>query len=327
MRKLLINSTAIATVAALSASIAVADVSISATSEMKYKSRTSEVAATNGTTTTSDSEVVFKFSNKTDSGYTVGYTVEMDAEGGATAIDEASLSISGGFGTVVLGENDGAGDRFGISALDLIAEESTDSVASARISTSADLVSGNADGTKIVYLIPAMGGFTAGVSQADSGAATGSDTTSMGVAYKIESAGSTVTIGGASTTTASTTTKDNSSNNIGLKYVSGDLKVTVAKGTFEGVDEDRNATGVAASYKLANGITLGAYMVASDDDADASEAYDVSGLEAQYTIAAGLMAVVNVNDYDYKRGNAADADMSAVNNAGSSTSLTIKAAF
>ena len=52
MRKLLINSTALATVAALTAGAAVADVSISATSEMKYKSRTSEVAATNGTTTT-----------------------------------------------------------------------------------------------------------------------------------------------------------------------------------------------------------------------------------------------------------------------------------
>ena len=36
MRKLLLNSTAIATVAALTASVAVADVSISAATELKY---------------------------------------------------------------------------------------------------------------------------------------------------------------------------------------------------------------------------------------------------------------------------------------------------
>jgi len=327
MRKLLLNSTAIATVAALTASVAVADVSISASSEMKYKSRTSEVAATNGTTTTSDSEVVFKFSNKTDSGLTVGYVVEMDAEGAATAIDEASLSISGGFGTVILGENDGAADRFGISAVDLVAEESTDSVASARINTNADVVSGNGDGTKIVYLLPAMGGLTAGVSQADSGATSGADTTSFGLAYAMEAGGTSITIGGATTTTGSSTTKDTSSNNLGVKFASGDLKVTLAQGTFDAVDEDRKANGVAASYKLANGITLGAYMVSTTDDADQGEAYDATGIEAQYTIAAGLTAVVNVNDYDYKVGNNADTDMSDVGNKGTSATLTIKASF
>ena len=50
MRKLLLNSTAIATVAALTASVAVADVSISAATELKYKSRSSQVTANDGTT-------------------------------------------------------------------------------------------------------------------------------------------------------------------------------------------------------------------------------------------------------------------------------------
>jgi len=103
MRKLLINSTALATVAALSASVAIADVSISGSTEMKYKSRSSQVAATNGTNTVTDSSVTLAFSNKTDSGLTIGYKVVMETEGGSMDADETSLTIAGGFGKVELG--------------------------------------------------------------------------------------------------------------------------------------------------------------------------------------------------------------------------------
>jgi len=327
MRKLLINSTALATVAALTASVAVADVSISGSTEMKYKSRSSTVAATNGTNTVSDSAVNFNFTNKTDSGLTIGYNVVFTAEGGATTTDESSFSISGGFGKVVLGENDGAADAFGISAVDLVAEESTDKVASARINTNADVTNSNLDATKIAYFLPAMGGLTAGVSIADNGAATGADTTDFGLAYAMDAGGMSITVGGATTTTDTTTAKNTTSNNVGVKLVSGDLKLTLAQGNFVAVDEDRKATGVGASYTLANGIILGAYAVSSDDGQDTGESYDASGIEAQYTIAPGLTAVLNVNDYDYKVGNDADTDMSSVSDKGSSTSLTIKASF
>jgi hypothetical protein len=327
MRKLLINSTALATVAALTASVAVADVSISGSTEMKYKSRTSLVTATNGTDTIMDSQVNFNFSNKTDSGLTVGYNVVLTAEGGATTTDESSFSIAGGFGTLKLGNDDGAADSFGIAAVDLTAEESTDSVVSARINLNSDNVNTNSDATKVVYMLPAMGGLTAGVSHADSGAVSGSDTTDFGFAYAMDAGGTSITIGGSSTTTASATTKDTSSANMGIKLVSGALKVTVSQGTFDAVDEDRKATGVGASYLLDNGITLGAYIVNSSDDADAGEKYDASGIEASYTIAAGLTAVVNMNDYNYVVGTNADTDMSTVNDKGTSTTLTIKASF
>jgi len=327
MRKLLINSTALATVAALTASVAVADVSISGGYEMKYKSRSSLVTATNGTTTTSDSSITFAFTNKTDSGLTLGYTVVMDGEGASTAIDESSLSISGGFGKVILGENDGVSQDFGIAAVDLTAEENTDSVASANINTNSDVINTNADATKIAYMLPAMGGLTAGASYADAGATTGADTTDFGFAYAMDAAGTSITIGGATTTTASATTKDTSSNNMGIKLVSGDLKVTVSQGTYDAVDEDRKATGVGVSYLLANGITLGAYSVSTDDSLDAGEKYDASGIEAQYTIAAGLTAVVGMNDYNYKVGTNADSGQSTVSDNGTSTTLTLKASF
>ena len=330
MRKLLINSTAIATVAALTASFAVADdhFSVSATTEFKYKSRSSLVAATDGTTTVSASEVVFKFANKTDSGLTVGYVAELTTGGtGVGTMDESSFSIEGGFGKVVLGENDGVGENFGIAAVDLIAEESLDKAASANINTSSDIVQGNSDTIKMAYFLPAMGGLTAGISQSDAGEATGADTTSAGLAYAMDAGGASITIGGASTTTPSATVKDVTSSNLGVKYVSGDLKVTVSKGYYAAVDEDRSATGVAASYTLANGIILGAFMVNSDDDLDLGEKYSASGVEAQYTVAAGLTAVVGMSNYDYKVGSNPDTDMSQVSDNGTTTSLTIKAAF
>ena len=329
MRKLLINSTAIATVAALSASVAVADVSISATTEMKYKARSSLVAATDGTTTTSASEVVFKFSNKTDSGLTVGYVAELTTGGtGVGTIDESSLSIAGGFGKVVLGENDGVGDNFGIAAVDLIAEENLDSVKSARVSTNSDIVQGAGDNTKIAYFMPAMGNLTAGVSSYEAGSAAG-DTTTFGAAYAMDVDGIDVTIGGASTSTPVANAKNTKSHNVGIKVATmgGDLKMTLSRGSYAAVDENRYANGVAASYKLTSDITVGAYTVNSKDANDAGEKYEASGVEAQYTIAAGLTAVVSVGNYDYQVGTNADTDMSAVSDNGTSTSVTIKASF
>ena len=327
MRKLLINSTALATVAALTATVAVADVSISGSTEYKYTSRSSLVTGTDGTTGVSDSAVTLAFSNKTDSGLTVGYKVVMETEGGVMDADETSLTIEGGFGKVELGEFDGVADTFGITGLDLTAEETTSSVASANISLNADAVNTDSDGTKVAYYLPAMGGLTIGASYADEGATTGADTTDFGFAYAMDAGGTSVTIGGATTTTPSTTAKDITSNNIGVKLVSGDLKVTLSRGTYNAADEDRKATGVGASYLLGNGITLGAYMVSSDDDLDVGESYSASGVEAQYTIAPGLTAVVNLNSYEYEVGTDADSGQSQVSDNGSSTSLTIKASF
>jgi len=333
MRKLLLNSTALATVAALTASVAVADVTsgsdlaISASTEYKYTSRSSQVTATDGTTGVSDSAITLAFSNKTDSGLTVGYKVVMETEGGVMDADETSLTIEGGFGKLEIGEFDGAADTFGIAAVDLTAEEQTHSVASANINTNSDVVNTDSDGSKVAYYLPAIGGLTFGASYADEGAATGADTTDFGFAYAMEAGGTSVTIGGATTTTPSTTAKDITSNNIGVKLVSGDLKVTLSRGTYNAADEDRKATGVGASYLLGNGITLGAYMVSSDDDLDVGESYSASGVEAQYTIAPGLTAVVNLNSYEYEVGTDADSGQSQVSDNGSSTSLTIKASF
>jgi len=219
MRKLLLNSTAIATVAAITASVAVADVSISAATEWNYASRSSNVTANDGTTFGTESEIKFSFSNKTDSGLTIGYVAELESDDTDSAINESSISIAGGFGKVVLGGNDNVGDNYGVASTDLPSEESSPTVTSASIATNTDIDGGEGDANKIAYHLPAMGGLTVGASFADSGAVGSTDTTAFGFNYKMDANGTAVTIGGATATTGATTT-DNDMQNLGVKIVS-----------------------------------------------------------------------------------------------------------
>ena len=80
MRKLLLGTTALAAAATLSANAALADVSISGMIEWSYDSRSSNVAANNGTSFGQDSDMQIKFSNKTDSGLTLDMLVDFDTD-------------------------------------------------------------------------------------------------------------------------------------------------------------------------------------------------------------------------------------------------------
>jgi len=323
MRKALLGTTALAAAATLSANAALADLSISAYSEWYYNSRSSNQASLDGTSFGQESEITFKFTNKTDSGLTVSFESQLNADGEDTGIDDGYLSIAGGFGTIKIGSDDGVGDNFGIEAEDLIAEESTPTQVSATVLTDTDIVSASSDTNKISYYLPAMGGFTAGISHYTAEAGT-SDSTEYGAQFTTSAAGSTITLGGAtgSTDTASGTPSIDSQN-IGVKIVSGPVSVILAQSSYEASDEDREANGASISYDMGNGMIIGAYTMESDDALDAGEEYSKSGVELQYTIASGLTAVVTVDDYEYKTGTSD----SATADSGTNSKLTIKASF
>ena len=323
MRKALLGTTALAAAATLSANAALADLSISAYSEWYYNSRSSNQAALDGTHFGQESEITFKFTNKTDSGLTVTFESQLNADGEDTGIDDGYLSIAGGFGTIKIGSDDGVGDNFGIEAEDLIAEESAPTQVSATVLTDTDIVSASSDTNKISYYLPAMGGFTAGISHYTAEAGT-SDSTEYGAQFTTSAAGSTITLGGAtgSTDTASGTPSIDSQN-IGVKIVSGPVSVILAQSSYEASDEDREANGASISYDMGNGMIIGAYTMESDDALDAGEEYTKSGVELQYTIASGLTAVVTVDDYEYKTGTSD----SATADSGTNSKLTIKASF
>jgi len=327
MRKLLLGTTALAAATAMSAS-ALADVSIAGSYEFKYKSESSQVASKDGTTMAhGDTDMVLTFTNKTDSGLTLSYRYDLSpaiGDGEVTTLDENSLAISGGFGKIVLGQDDDAGDAYNIDEMDLPTEEpGAGTLASSSIGTSSSIAS--TDAMKVAYHLPAMGGLTAGVSFADSGTNTGTDTTSMGARYSMDAAGASITLGYATKTTEATT-KDTDQTNMGLKVVSGDISLIVSQGTYEAVDEDRDNQGASISYKMPNGMTVAAYTFKSEDALDVGEELSRSGMEVSYSIASGLTAVVNVEDYDYKVDASTHEGTPVVDN-GTATQLTLKASF
>ena len=322
MRKLLLSTTALAAAATLSANAALADVSISGYYEWVYNSRSSNITTLDGTSMSGDSEITFKFSNKTDSGLNIEMTTELLSDENETApIDETSLSISGGFGKFVLGGNDSVGDNYGIEAEDLIAEETAPVGTNATVSLDTDIASASSDSSKISYHLPAMGGFTAGVSHYTTvdGSA---DSTEYGAQFTTSAGGASITLGGATGTTDAAT-KDTDSQNIGVKIVSGAVSFIAAQGSYEAVDEDREANGAAIKYDMGNGMTIAVSTMESDDSLDAGEEYTNTGVEVTYAIASGLTAYLTINDYDYKPGTEA----TGTADSGTNSKLTIKATF
>ena len=319
MRKLLLGTTALAAAATLSANAALADVSISGYYEWKMNSTSSQVAATDGTSFGEDSEIKFGFENKTDSGLTVGMAVEMETD--AAGIDESNMYISGGFGKIVLGQQDGVGEDYGVSSSDLPAEEIKTAGQSDSIGIQDADIKDLGDNNKVSYHLPAMGGLTAGVSYLDSGETGAADQTVVGFKYAMDAAGASITIGGASSTTENST-QDEDTQVLGVKVGSGNITAAFSQATLEssGVDEESN--GAAVSFKVSDGMTFTVHTTETKDSGN-SEKYTNSGAEIAYTIASGLTAYINVEDYDYKvgtsSGNTADS--------GTASKLTIKASF
>jgi len=324
MRKLLLGTTALAAAATLSANAALADVSISGYYEWKYSSVSSDITAKDGSSFSNDSEITMKFSNKTDSGLTIEMVTEFasdDADGGAT-IDESSMSISGGFGKLVLGGNDGVGDNYGVSSTDLPAEEIYATGSDTLAILNADIEGLEGDGSKVAYHIPAMGGLTAGVSFYDSGNTGTTDSTQAGFKYTMDAGGASVTLGGATGTQEVSGAADQDSSVLGLSVTSGNITANVSQASFEQASVDEESNGASVKFKVSDAMTLVAHT-AETKDSVTSEKYTNSGLEVQYAIASGLTAYINVEDYDYKIGTATGAEASA----GTASKLTIKATF
>ena len=320
MRKLLLGTTALAAAATLSAN-AIADISISGYYEWKYQSRSSNITTNDGTTFANDSEIVFKFSNKTDSGLDISLTTELEADDTDTAINESSMTIAGGFGKLVLGNNDHVGDNYGIEEGDLIAEEINATGVDSLTLLDSDIAGMDGDSNKIAYHLPAMGGLTAGASFTNSGAAGASDTTAVGARYAMSAGGASITLGAATATTENST-QDIDSQNMGMKVVTGNVSVIVSQGKYEASSTDETGTGASISFKVNDAMTIGAFTVEVEDDTS-SEEYTNTGAEIQYTIASGLKAMLNVEDYDYKIGTST----STTADSGTVSKLTIKATF
>jgi hypothetical protein len=236
MRKYLLSTSALAG-AALISSAAVADVSISGSFEWNYSATDSNITTKDGTVMSTGNEVNIDFTNKTDSGLTLTYNVDLDADAGTTD-DDNSLSISGGFGKLVLGETDGASDAYNINESSMTAEESNGgpAAASATIATSTgSKLTGNTN--RVSYHLPAMGGLTAGISFRDASVGGGDDTTEYGLQYAASTDAAAITVG-FTTATTEATTQDIDHQAIGVKVVTGGISFIASQSTYEANNED-----------------------------------------------------------------------------------------
>ena len=308
MKKLAISA---AVVAALLSTTAMAEVSISGTTEFYYKNDDSQITANNGTSMgNTDNEIKLTFSNKTDTGLEFGYIVELTTGADSSStVDESSLYISGSAGKVVLGGNDAVTDNFGIGEQDIMDEEVTGTYTSATIQSNAGEKTYGADLTKASYFTPTFGGFQAGVSVYDSGAAGTTDSTSYGASYTIDNLKIGYTNGSQEVAAG---TVDNESQSLGAKLALGNATLIAAMSKVEGDDEDIDSIGFGASYKVNADITVAASTMNSEDSLDLSgtekEELTQHMLEIKYQIAPGLAGYVNYTDYDYKNGGEASTD-------------------
>jgi outer membrane protein OmpU len=330
MRKLLLTSSALVAAASIS-SYAVADVSVTGGFEWKYTQQAADVTSKDGDSFHTDNEVVIKFTNKTDTGLTVSGKVELDVDttnpggGGTTVNDESVLSISGGFGTFRLGQEDPIDETFGIDEQDLIDEEGNGLGTSATLGNTSNLgLAGDAN--KIAYVTPNMGGFQAGYSIADSGDNETTDTNAIGASY-------TMPIGGGSMVVKyNQATKDGSTDtdttNMGVQLNLGAMTLIASSGTKEiASDEDIEGNGFGIKYDMGGGMTVAAATVEVTDETDKSgteeEKYTANIGEVVYTVAPGLKAKVTYTDYEYKDGGST----SGTDDSGQITNLTISASF
>jgi hypothetical protein len=324
MRKLLLTSSALVAAASIS-SYAVADVSVTGGFEWKYVQQAADQTTKDGDSFAQDNEIVISFTNKTDSGLTIGGKFEMDVDAANATTDESVLTISGGFGTFRLGQEDSMHETFGITEVDLIDEEGDGRFTGNTIASNAG-EQGSTDGNKLGYVTPAMGGFKAGISVEDSGADATTDMTAMGASYTMPLAAGSLTVKYNQSTLDGAT--DTDTTNMGAQFSMGAMSLIVSSMTNEtGTTEDQEGTGFGIKYDMGGGLTIAASATEVEDTADTSagenEKYTSNIGEVVYTVAPGLKAKVTYTDYEYKDGG----QTTVGDDAGQITQLTLTAAF
>ena len=352
MRKLLLSTTALIAAGAISA--ANADVSISGDYTFSYQDYDTglTVDKLSGDRFQNTGHIVTKFSNKTDSGLDIGLTTVLHFDGNQNAdddqniMDEHALYISGGFGKLQLGSDDGIGDQLTRSASDLIGKDALNSgeTLSFHTATAANFA-GNSGGNlrddnadlpgddiddeaNITYTLPKMGGLTAGVSYRDggTGADQNDDKTEIAAKYEFTSGDVSGSLHYGTLTfdqSGTTTTFDRDASSIGIDVSMGPIRAVYATAqidtTTANVETEISDFGV--QYKVNDGLTLAAVQTEVTENTG-GEKLDVTSVSATYTIASGLTAYITYHDYDYENGTSA-----ATDDDGSATMFSIKATF
>ncbi len=337
MKKALLATTVLAAVSV--ATPVLAEVTVSGYYRFGWSSYSDDIAVTNVgnskvedsiTSTVTDSEIHIKFSKTTDSGLTYGATFEL--EGDAAGVDESSLSLSGDFGTFILGSNDYAHDSFitwapthyGTYTADDQANlpaprfakrgilgQSGDPYDGGIYDVRAPYYAGNAsytDDKKITYMSPDLSGFKFGVSVTDDAGEEKQDI-SLGASFSggFGAMGGDMMDGGMmSGVTYKFTANLFDNNEIGEEDYSSEafgatlgvnaMTFTASTSVIEFRGDELSAIQLGFGYQVNDALALGVSWSEGEEDIRDHE-LGVISLSVQYTIAPGLTATAALNDY------------------------------
>ena len=316
MRKILLTTTALIALGSVSA--VAADVSLSGNMRFRYNSWSDDNAVAAGENNNSMSNIMqlwVKSSATTDNGLSIGTNTRFRKAGN---IDRNWIDINGDFGSIDLGQqwspsysaslhenwegtvaggvymggsNNGAAGGTGLSAMN-----TTGFV-------------GGTTANKVIYSMPAVGGFSASVGFGDAGADSDGDETSTAITYTMPMMDNSLKLVYANIKTdgANATSADNEGTEIGVEYSGSFGRVYVINQnttttTVAGAKtNDQEGTTFGGTYNV-NGATKVVYYrqeMDQDGTTDLGDKFSSDTVGIRYDIAGGLRIGLLHSSYDF----------------------------
>jgi outer membrane protein OmpU len=284
MKKLLIASTALVATAGMAA----ADISMSGYAEIGMTDNGGAV----GMEMHSDMDVTFKLSGASDNGLTFGATIDLDEVSGGIASTGGphAVHVSGAFGTLTMGDTDGALDKANaeVASLTSISDNHT---AHAGYNGGAGLDSGD-----ILRYDTTVAGFGVSASIGQSDVAVANDVMGYGI---------TTTLGTVAVSAAYQADNVQDITAVSAKTTVGGLTITAnySEATMAETALVPEVTAVAFSRNATTGVLTG--RVAAAEVAAINNSYEHTGVGLAYTVS-GVNLHANYGSYDYDDGTQAD---------------------
>ena len=283
MKKLLIASTALVATAGMAA----ADITMSGYAEIGMTDNGGAV----GMEMHSDMDIGFKLSGASDNGLTFGASIDLDevSNGIASTGGPHAVHVSGAFGTLTMGDTDGALDKANaeVASLTAISDNHT---GHAGYNGGAGLDSGDI----LRYDTTAAGfGISASIGQSD-----------VAVANDVMGYGVTTTLGTVAVSAAYQADNTQDITAVSAKTTIGGLTIT-ANYSEATMAATAKVEAVTAAFTVGSGTTNSVYVAAVAEVAEINNSYEHTGLGLAYTVS-GVDLSANFGQYDYDDGSQAD---------------------
>ena len=279
-----------------------------------------------------------------DNGLTFGYKMEMEANGGGSSgnnADEYVGFVSGSFGRIEIGAEDGAADRLTGFWADYVftnAGDGTgllfDQAAAGVAAVDTDGADTN-DGLKVTYFTPSFSGFEAGVSYAATGAegSTSSQNANgdlgsgfeVGARYRNTFGDISINVGGGYTYFLSDDAATEAGYTLGAVVGFSGFEVSAIYGVDDReTGNDNEAFGLGASYSTGPWLFGLAYAQHLDHSSEPDDAFGISG-EVVYSLAPGVRTGIGLEYASDTTDRSRDFD--AVNESGFAAGLFLGLTF